>query len=121
YSPSDEVGKFRLQYYGSAWVFEVGEGRRWRSARWTTNLPNRGQLWHHFVAVADASTRRLALDVDGQLRAEGDWTGGSLKRVSTARFVIGGSGDVAGPGDNPTWVRSFDGMIDEVMVFDSVV
>src|SRR5690606_24168860 len=82
YSPSEGVGKFRLQYDGSAWVFEVGEGRRWRSARWTTNLPNRGQLWHHFVALADASARRLALYVDGQLRAEGDWTGGRLKRVS---------------------------------------
>ena len=122
YSSSTGTGKFRLWFDGAAWVFDVAEGDTWRSARWTQRASSRNQRWRHFAAIVDAKARRIRLYVEGELKAEAEWNGPRLKAASAAhRLVIGASGDPAKRSGQPTWFRPFEGQIDEVMLFDSVV
>jgi hypothetical protein len=121
YSSANGVGKFRLWYDGSAWIFEVAEGEVWRSARWERRPSKVAPRWQHFVGIIDGGAQRIRLYVDGTLQAEAEWLGARLKKVSGHRFVIGASGEPFVPGGKVTWSRPFDGLIDEVMIFDSVV
>lgn len=123
YSSADGVGKFRVWFDGSAWSLDVAEGDSWRSARWEyRRAPAAKARWQHFIAVVDSGARRIRLYVDGVLQAESEWTAPRLKSVGeNHRFVLGASGDKSSPDGRVTWSRPFDGLIDEVMVFDSVV
>lgn len=122
YSSADGVGKFRLWFDGTAWIFDVAEGDVWRSARWKQTASSRNTRWRQFVAIVDAKSQRIQLYVENELRAEATWKGGKLKTAGpNDRFVIGASGDKYVPGGKRGWSRPFEGLIDEVMVFDSVM
>jgi len=122
YSSADGVGKFRLWFDGSHWSFDVAEGDVWRSARWQQNRSARNTRWRQFVAIADAKSQRIQLYIENELKAEAEWKGAALKPAGpNDRFVIGASGDKYVPGGKPGWSRPFEGLIDEVMVFDSVM
>lgn len=118
YSSTRSVGKFRLWYDGTAWIWNVGEGPEWKSVRWNSKLLNDGH-WHHFVATANSKLHRIQLYIDGYLVGEERWMGSCLKATTDARFVIGASGDPS-DGNLMTWSRPFNGLIDEIAVYDTV-
>jgi len=113
YSAATGVGKFRLYYSGSAWIFEAGHGGSWHSAQWSSSEANDG-AWHQFVGVVDSANDQIRLYVDGELRGEAAWPGDALIDANTDRLVIGATG-----GEN-TWTRPFGGLIDELTFYDSV-
>jgi hypothetical protein len=121
YSSQNGVGKFRLWYDGSDLIWDVAEGNAWRSARWESAAINLGGEWHQLTAIADGGNDVIQLWVDARLVAYQSWGGESLNAANGHRFVVGASGDPTQGDDPGTWSRSFDGLIDEVRVFDAVI
>ena len=121
FSSANTVGKFRFWYDGSAWSFEVAENKLMRSARWETEKLNDGRKWHHIVGIADSKDKRIQLYVNGELKAEANWRAPRMKDAGNDCLVIGASGDPVGINSEITWSHPFDGFIDELMFFDSVM
>ena len=121
YSSARGVGKFRLWYDGHAWIWEVSEGKAWKTARWESVEINSGLDWHYFTAIADDETGTIQLWVDAKLAAKESWAGKSLTTADNHQFVIGASGDRTDDAGTKTWSRPFNGLIDEVSIFDRIV
>ena len=121
YSSVEEPGKFRLWFDGTDWIWEVAEGAVWRSARWKTKAINDGQEWHSFYTIADGERDLIQLWIDAKLVAEEKWTGQHLNATNNYLFVIGATGDSTGNADVMTWVRPYNGLIDEVRIFDTII
>lgn len=124
YSSANTNGKFRLWYDGAAWSFEVAESGLMRAARWETKkITNNsgGGKWNHLVGIADSDNERIRLYVNGELMAESYWGGSRLEDAKDDCLVIGASGDPEGMNGEISWSHPFEGLIDEVMFFDSVM
>ena len=121
YSSAGGVGKFRLWYDGSSWIWDVSEGKSWKSARWESDKINSGEDWHYFTAIANGEEGTIQLWVDAKLVAEQTWSGKSLTSGDGHQFVIGASGDLSPEASGRSWSRPFTGLIDGVSIFDRVV
>ena len=120
YSSANQVGKFRLGYDGTAWSFEVGDNEVMRRARWEPQRLRLGR-WYHLAGIVDGHNDRIQLFVNGELMAEAPWYALQLKDAGNDCLVIGASGDPAGNSGEVTWSYPFEGLIDEVVIYDSVM
>lgn len=122
YSSSSSTGKFRLWFDGNSWIWDVAEGDKWKSARWKTSEDFNIREWKHFLAVVDSDKQRIQLYVDAKLVAEENWTGTSLNPVSEGhQLVLGATGEYNVNPVSITWSRPFEGLIDEIMIFDKAL
>ncbi len=113
------IGKFRLWYDGSGWVWEVGEGPTRKRASWETKDVNDGQ-WHHFVATVDGENDRIQLFVDERLVAEEEWKGAYMNSGKDYRLVMGNSRVAIMADGIKHEDHSFNGFIDELMIYDFI-
>jgi len=84
------------------------------AATTTAIVPNDG-IWHHvmFTYTGDTSTDGLKLFVDGIQRAQGTSANGGLRSTTAVVPTIGGL--------SQTIAQMFEGNIDQVSIFNSVV
>jgi Concanavalin A-like lectin/glucanases superfamily/Fibronectin type III domain len=84
---------------------------------YSTNAVNNGQ-WHNIAMTRDATTGQVQLYIDGVLNGTGTFDVGN----KTSHFsVIGALADVANDGVTPTGDNYFNGQLDEVRIYNTVL
>ncbi len=83
-----------------------------------STLPINDGRWHNIAMTRDATTGQVQLYVDGVLNATGTFDTGSK---SSQFFMIGALSDVAADGVTRTGDNYFNGMLDEVRIYNQVL
>jgi hypothetical protein len=83
-----------------------------------STVPINDGRWHHVAITRDASTGQVRLYIDGNLNI----TGTSATGLKTSRFfTIGATTDVANDGITRTGAAYFNGSLDDIRIFNSVL
>jgi hypothetical protein len=107
-----EQGNFVLCFDREAWEFRVFDEPidNWRRAAWDSTVINDGRP-HHLGAVVDSREKKVSLYVDGQLKAQSDWTAETLDDSDKTTLAVGT--DSRGVGTE----HMFHGKIEDVQIF----
>ena len=107
-----EKGNFVLCFDRTAWEFRVFDEKTddWRHAAWTSTTINDGRP-HHLGAVVDSREKKVSLYIDGELKAQTDWTAATLDDSDKTNLVVGADSRGAGMG------HVFHGNIADVRIF----
>lgn len=105
------ISEFAGQYYLALYTASTGGGGDDIAASETVWLPTNG-VWYHVAAVYDASAGEVKLYVNGSQQGSTLTNAETSLFNSTAPFQIGAR--------NVTAVSFFDGLIDEVRVWDDI-
>jgi len=76
-------------------------------------------FWYHIVGVLDKSANKIYLYVNGKLEGSADFAGRPYRYGNVSYFV--GSANPFHPEDLSTWPCMFNGIIDEVKIYNSAL